>query len=34
MGINDLPGDMVLIVYALFNQKIEIDHLRQVSTIE
>ena len=34
MGINDPPGDMVLIVYALFNQKIEIDHLRQVSTIE
>ena len=34
MGINAVPKDMVLIVYALYNQLIKIDHLRQVSTVE
>ena len=34
MGINEPPTDMVLIIYALFNQLIEIDHLRKVNTVE
>ena len=34
MGINEVPKDMVLIMYALYNQLIKIDHLRQVSTAE
>ena len=34
VGINNPPEDMVLVVYALYNQLIQINHLRQVSTVE
>ena len=34
MGINEPPTDMVLMICALFNQLIEIDHLRKVNTVE
>ena len=34
MGINEPPTDMVLIIYALFNQLIEIDQFRKVNTVE
>ena len=34
VGINNPPEDMVLIIYALYNQLIQINHLRQVSTVE
>ena len=34
MGINDVPEDMVLIVYALFDRQVEIDGERKVKIIE
>ena len=34
MGINEVPEDMVLIVYALFDRQVEIDGERKVKIIE
>ena len=34
MGINRVPEDMVLLVYAQFNRQIQIDGDRKVSIIE
>ena len=34
MGINEPPQDMILIVYAIYNRKIEIDSSRSIKIIE
>ena len=34
MGINEVAEDVVLLIYAQYNQQIQIDHLRQVNIIE
>ena len=34
MGINVPPRDMILIVYAIYNRKVEIDSNRNIKIIE